>query len=302
MITFNNKVVTYNHKWINGNGTPVDPYNPLNLPPNTIRCKFYSSYGYPYIPTSGDTQTLVDSTNNIWDIHKGDRDWYKLFLPSDAANLLEVLGANTTNVTGMDWMFMNARRLTYIPLFDTSNVTGMSRMFGDCVNLQTVPLYNTSKVRDMSLMFNGCIALTTVPLFDTSSVTNMEGMFYDCYSLTSVPLFNTSNVTNMYEMFCDCEHLTTIPLFDTSNVTDMGAMFYYCIYLTTIPLFNTSKVIDVDEMFMGCYNVESGALALYQQMSTQANPPISHTQTFHECGRNTQTGSAELSQIPSDWK
>jgi surface protein len=102
-------------------------------------------------------------------------------------------------------------------------------------------------------------------------------MFYYCTSLTSVPLFDTSNVTKMYQMFENCNKLTTIPLFDTSNVTDM------------------------DWMFVNCVNVQSGALALYQQASTQTNPPANHTLTFSNCGRDTQTGSAELAQIPQDW-
>jgi len=55
-------------------------------------------------------------------------------------------------------------------------------------------------------------------------------------------------------------------------------------------------------MFVRCYAVESGALALYQQASTQTNPPSSHSNTFRDCGSNTTTGAAELAQIPSDWK
>jgi len=54
--------------------------------------------------------------------------------------------------------------------------------------------------------------------------------------------------------------------------------------------------------FDGCTSVESGALALYQQASTQSNPPQQHSYTFRNCGSNTTTGSAELAQIPNDWK
>ena len=54
--------------------------------------------------------------------------------------------------------------------------------------------------------------------------------------------------------------------------------------------------------FYNCYSVQSGALALYQQASTQATPPTDHRNTFTDCGINTQTGSAELAQIPNDWK
>ena len=123
-------------------------------------------------------------------------------------------------------------------------------------------------------------------------------------------MFNTSNVTDMSYMFSYCYGLTSVPLFDTSNVTNMNNMFYmqssslvpYTSQLTTVPLFDTSKVTITAGMFMNCYNVESGALALYQQMSSQANPPEYKANTFRNCGSNTVTGAAELAQIPSGWK
>jgi surface protein len=79
-------------------------------------------------------------------------------------------------------------------------------------------------------------------------------------------------------------------------------MFQYCTSLTSIPLFNTSSVTNMSSMFDGCTNVQSGALALYQQASTQTTPPSTHDQTFQNCGSSTTTGAAELAQIPSDWK
>jgi surface protein len=82
----------------------------------------------------------------------------------------------------------------------------------------------------------------------------------------------------------------------------MSQMCFNCTKLTSIPLFNTSKVTNMFQTFQGCTNVQSGALALYQQMSTQTTPPTNHGGTFYNCGINTQTGSAELAQIPSDWK
>ncbi len=179
--------------------TPIDPYNPLSLPPFTIRGKFTQGY----TPTMGDSQTLVDSTENVWDITKNNTSWDRLF--SNNSDLVEVLGANTSSCTTMRNMFSN------------------------------------------------CTSLTTVPLFDTSSYTNMNRMFAGCTSLTSVPLFDTSSCNNMNEMLRDC------------------------------------------------YNVQSGALALYQQASTQAKPPLSHAYTFTDCGRDTVTGAAELAQIPSSW-
>lgn len=203
--------------------TPVDPYNPLGLPANTIRIKFSSGY----TPSMGDSRTLVDDNDNVWDIYKQSNDWNSMFYGN--TNLLEVLGANTSNITHMPFMFRNCSSLTNVALFDTSNVTIIYNMFRNCSSITTSPLFNTSNVTDMSNMFDSCTSLTTVPLFDTSKVTNMQGMFN------------------------------------------------------------------------GCRNVQSGALALYQQASSQANPPSYHGDTFYNCGSNTQTGYEELNQIPYDW-
>lgn len=181
----------------------IDKYNPLGLPANTIRCKFVKGY----TPTMGNSRTLVDSTNNIWDIYKASNDWSRLFGEDLLGShyLLEVLGANT------------------------------------------------------------------------------------------------SNVTNMFSVFEYCSSLTSVALFDTSNVTNMIGMFYFCSSLTSIPLFYTSNVLTMALMCYACYGVQSGALALYQQASTQANIP-SHSEAFYNCGINTTQGAAELAQIPSDWK
>jgi len=55
-------------------------------------------------------------------------------------------------------------------------------------------------------------------------------------------------------------------------------------------------------MFCSCIKVQSGALALYQQASSQTTPPTKHSKTFYLCGFDTTEGAAELEQIPSDWK
>lgn len=271
MITFNNIVLNVDGKWIR----KVDPLNPLNLPANTIRCRFVEGY----TPTRGDTQTLVH--DNIWDIYKAGTDWSYLFnerFASEETNLIAVLGANTTGVTEMSGMFYNCAALTSVALFDTSDNEWMFNMF------------------------YGCSLLTTVPLFNTSNVLSMASTFTGCSSLTSVPLFDTSNVGGMSSMFSGCTSLTSVPLFDTSNVNDFRYMLYKCSRLKNIPLFDTSKVTNMNSMCEECRNVESGALALYQQASTQANPPRYHQYTFKYCGENTTTGWAELSQIPYDWK
>lgn len=161
---------------------------------------------------------------------------------------------------------------------------------------------NTSNVRDMTLIFGRCTSLNEVNIFDTSKVTNMTGMFNLCGAITTVPLFNTYSVEAMASMFYACTHLTTVPLFNTANVRTMRAMFSDCGLLSYIPLFNTSNVTDVRGAFTFCYKVETGALALYNQLSSQSKPPTQYSQAFWDCGKDTVTGAAELAQIPSDWK
>ena len=255
----------------------IDPYNPLNLPANTVRVRTDDgAVPEKNSSTSYETATLVEGTSDVYDVYKSGTDF--TFLLIDSRNIVEVLGANTTGIT---------------------NMTGM---FNYCTSLETVALFDTSSVTDMHTMFNFCPLIKSVPLFDTSSVTNMQFMFYNCTSLTSVPLFDTSSVTNIEYMFDNCSSLTTVPLFNTSSVVFMTGMFDNCSSLTTVPLFNTSSVVFMTGMFENCTNVQSGALALYQQASTQANPPSKHTGTFKNCGSNTTTGAAELAQIPDDWK
>lgn len=250
MLKFGNKFVNVGGTYLTGFNIN---YNPLNLPPNTIRVRTLNGNSpIKDSQTSYETAILVDGTNDVYDVYKSGTSFEKLL--SNSTNVVEVIGADTTNVT------------------------------------------------NMSSMFEGCRALTSVTLFDTSSVTTMYKMFHNCDSLTSIPLFYTSRVTNMSGMFYCCLKLPSVPLFDTSSVTDMGGMFYLCSSLTIIPLFNTTKVTSMGGMFRDCTNVKSGALALYQQASTQTTPPTNHYLTFNNCGTNTQEGAAELAQIPRDWK
>lgn len=184
----------------------------------------------------------------------------------------------------------------------TSFAGAFSNAFTDSDNLVSViAAGDTSAVTDMTSMFVGCTSLTSVTLFDTSAVTNMSVMFQNCTSLTSVPLFNTPAVTNMNAMFENCISLTSVPLLDTSAVTNMRAMFLGCTSLASVPLFDTSAVTDMYRMFKNCSKVEGGALALYQQASTQSTPPSNHSSTFTNCGKDTVTGAEELAQIPASW-
>jgi hypothetical protein len=131
--------------------------------------------------------------------------------------------------------------------------------------------------------------------------TDWTRLFYGNSNIIEVLGANTTNVTNMAEMFQTCFNLNAVSLFDTRACTNMANMFLSSFNLSLVPLFDTSSCTDMSSMFKGCSMIRSGALALYQQASTQTNVPT-HTQTFAGCGTYTTTGAAELAQIPSDWK
>lgn len=135
---------------------------------------------------------------------------------------------------------------------------------------------------------------------DTSSVTNMSSLFRRCTAIRSLCLFDTSNVTS-FRLFASRCSIERIPLYNTGKVTNLDYAFYFCTMLKVVPLFDTSKATSVSFMFQDCLEVESGALDLYTKMSTQTTLPATHSLTFSNCGRDTETGAAELAQIPQSW-
>lgn len=280
-------VYTYNDKVLKNISTgkwlkkAVDPYNPLGLPDGVMR--FEATTGWT--PSGYDTSSLeftqVSSSPNIWDMKvlKGNG-----INNGASGSMTKVLGFNATGLTnyssGLDSR-ISASKLTLI----------------ECGPMY-LPGYNGTTNGGL---FNDCSSLTSVGNLYMPDATIMENMFRDCTSLSSVALFDTSSVTNMDYMFQGCSSLTSIPLFDTSSVTSMEYICYSCSALTSVPLFDTSNVTNMTLAFCNCTNVQSGALALYQQASTQTTPPSQHFNTFENCGSNTVTGAAELAQIPSSW-
>lgn len=142
----------------------------------------------------------------------------------------------------------------------------------------------------------------TTDVYDVyKSGTSMASMFDYSRNVVEILGANTTGITDMSYMFDECIAITSVALFDTSSVTNMAYMFYHCAYLAYIPLFDTSSVTDMRYMFYDCGRVNTGALALYQQASSQTNPPSLHASAFEYCGESTTTGAAELAQIPSSW-
>lgn len=263
----------------------VDPLNPLGLPPYTIRVK-YADGTEPGVNRSsyklkGAEKTLVNESKNIWDVTYTNADWSSLFF--EEQNLLAILGANTSDVTVMGGA-------------DESVLRGC---FEECNSLTTVALFDTSNVTTMERMFVNDTSLTGLPLFDMSNVTTLTYMCYGCSSLTEIPLFVIPKVESLYGTF-EKSGCTNLPALDVPAVITIENMCRYCYELRSVPLFtNTDNIESSINAFGNCTNVQSGALALYQQLSSNAN--ITHSQTFSNCGASTDTGMADLVQIPIDW-
>jgi len=174
LLKFNNKLIKLGNKIVCKKD--VDPLNPLGLPPNTIRVKLPTGV----VPTAGDTQTLVDANENVWDIYKQSNDWSNLFNKQSTINhyVISVLGANTENITNMYQMFKRSN-LNSTVLFNTSSVTNMGRMF-ELTYIMECPLYDTSNVSGFGAMFENCISLKKIPQLNVSKATDLNLMFNGC--------------------------------------------------------------------------------------------------------------------------
>jgi len=127
-------------------------------------------------------------------------------------------------------------------------------------------------------MFGGCRLITEFPLYDFHNVTYAVGAFDVCESVQYMPDFNLSNAANISSICRYCRSLKQIPNFHlTDSLTSCGTAFWYA------------------------WDVESGILDMYNKLSGLGSV-TEHSQTFYMCGTHTTSGSAELAQIPSDWK
>ena len=251
----------------NGNALKTE-YSPLR--PASFRFEFPAGYTPAACPESGAPSwewAQVSATPNVWDLFSsiGFSGW---------AGMRK--GSST-----LDDALSRATRLVE----------------ADCTGCSLVAPYDTESYYGFFRYLN---ITSAGPIRNVRG--NLYGLFEHCTALESIDSIAGSGITNTGYMFSHCSALKEAPLFDTSNTTRMHRMFAYCTALEEVPLLNTANAVTVYQMFVYCTGVKSGALALYNQMASQATPPEGHTQCFYNCGSGTTTGAAELAQIPSDWK
>ncbi|MBQ2673980.1 MAG: BspA family leucine-rich repeat surface protein [Prevotella sp.] len=131
---------------------------------------------------------------------------------SGCLNLTTINGLNnlnTENVTTMNSMFADCRKLTNLDLshFKTSNVTSMWAMFNNCLSLTELDMsnFNTENVNDTYAMFAGCSALTTIYVGSEWNTSKMSAdysrnMFADCLKLVggAGTVFDANHVDYTY--------------------------------------------------------------------------------------------------------
>lgn len=137
----------------------------------------------------------------------------------------------------------------------------------------------TAGNRNLSGLFEE-VSNLRIDTLDLSGCEDADYMFShlnaDYHDVYIGQIVNTGNLKSAYGMF-DRSNITTIPSFgDLSSLET-------CTY-----------------MFNGCFYVTGGILDMYNKLKDI--PGLSHLETFRNCGAATETGAAELAQIPSDWK
>ena len=240
MLKYNNRTLKYNSRWLNETAIPI------NLPANTVRLRYVDGV----IPSAqdefqGTTLTQVSSIPNIWDLTNTGNSWYCLLSESPppihglksgyGTGLLEIVGANISNVTILNNLCYLCKSLYKVCNLDASGALTVTGMFAGCNNLIQVGSIDIRNVLAMNDMFNGCTQLPIIPTI-------------------TLPSYKSGN--NCYSMFC------------------------------------------------GCYKVASGALNLYNRLRNVIDTSgiSNYMFCFHDCGRYTTTGAAELALIPNKWK
>lgn len=203
-------------------------------------------------------------------------------------------------------MFEHCSSLTTVGNITLDHVTSLEEMFSACSSLTSIGTIYAPEAGYLRYTFHNCSSLANWPSITISpNASNFNMTFASCSSLTTCPISASflGNAIDCASMFYNCSSLATFPVFDMIHVTSMNSMFSSCQSLTgSIPAYDMRNVDNCTSAFYECKNISGGILDTYNRFMSYAIQPSSHASCFKNCGSNSQTGSAELAQIPSDWK
>lgn len=171
-------------------------YNPLNLPPYTIRLKYNGTT--PTFDTTRVTST-VNRGNGVWDMTYYNTMWDSYYSAATAQDLfshnglVEVLGANIVGVTNIAYLFHDCTSLTKVALFDTSTIVTWMEAFVNCRKLKAIPDFPVApRLQALTSTFDSCYSVESgiLNMYNKFSANQISGWshsrcFYECGKYTA---------------------------------------------------------------------------------------------------------------------
>lgn len=124
---------------------------------------------------------------------------------------------------------------------DVSNITSMDSMFYDCKKLTEITFgdsFNRAKVTDMDNCFYNCKLLPNLNAskINTANVTTMKGCFYGCASLSEIDLssWNTDKLIYIGNLFDGCINLKLINMCPFGKTLNIGQNIFRGLTYTTL--------------------------------------------------------------------
>ena len=156
-----------------------------------------------------------------------------------------------SNITNMEYMFLDSKFNGDISQWDVSNVTDMFGMFRTSEFNGDISQWDVSNVTEMREMFEAAEFNGDISQWDVSNVTDMRDMFDNSKFNGDISQWDVSNVTDMHGMFWNSVFNGDISQWDVSNVTDMSYMFASNVHFNQdISMWNVSNVANMSSMFL----------------------------------------------------
>jgi hypothetical protein len=190
------ELINGNQFYIDGSDVTVNVtftainYNPLNLPPYTIRVQIADGESVtPVYSSYTGTVRQVSASPNVWDLTYAQADWSYAFTWGN------------DHSTARCFKISNNNSLKKVLGFNSTGITNMHLLFDHCPSLTDVCAFDTRSVTDAAFMFNGCSSLKALPALDLSSATAWREFAHNCISIQSIPNLNPIRANQVYQAF-----------------------------------------------------------------------------------------------------
>lgn len=135
---------------------------------------------------------------------------------------------------------------------------------------------------------------------DLTGVTNIKGLFQSAWRAKDLNIKHVESVVNASYAFghgSRTMYITSINDLNMPALEDASSMFNGCGNLTgTLPFVTGPNITNASYMYLRCSGVTSGAVAMYNYLSTKSVAVTSHDGCFSRCST-----TEERAQIPSSW-